>query len=245
MDILKTMGAVAGIGGLALGVFLILFRDFLRKLLLPKLGKEQAYRLLRLFLVLVWSIAVIGIAAWVVLEFRPKEPTVVQVPEGCLPKQTNRAGLVLLETVTECPVASAKQKALLAQKNVDATISYLQSVGRVNEVIVMPAMKEFITEPTEPRWKTLLLQVKHIAQAIDKATQSISSLDPESAAKMGPELTDLSSLLRGRSALIFELKETPMTVEQATQWSEQYKGLVNRLNENLVTIRGKMTAIQS
>lgn len=92
---LKTAGAVAGIGGLALGVFLILFRDFLRRALFPQLSKMHAFRLLRLFLILVWSVAVAGIAAWMVLELRPP-PVPIAVPAPPIPTP------VASKTVTVC-----------------------------------------------------------------------------------------------------------------------------------------------
>jgi hypothetical protein len=74
METLKAMGAVAGIGGLALGVVLILFRDVIRQILVkfPGISRQHAYQLIRLFLILVWSIGVIGIGAWVTLELQPK-----------------------------------------------------------------------------------------------------------------------------------------------------------------------------
>ncbi|SNC59462.1 hypothetical protein SAMN04487881_0061 [Marinobacter sp. es.048] len=56
-EILKVAGSVAGIGGLALGVFLILFQ----KLQLPRGTRKH----LTLFMWLVWSICVIGIAAYI------------------------------------------------------------------------------------------------------------------------------------------------------------------------------------
>lgn len=43
-QILKTVGQVAGIGGLALGVFLLLFEDTIRKQIFPTLTKAYAYR---------------------------------------------------------------------------------------------------------------------------------------------------------------------------------------------------------
>jgi hypothetical protein len=64
-EILKIVGQVAGIGGLALGVFLILFRDVIRKNIFPRLNEVQAYRLLIVIVILVWSIAIVGIVAWV------------------------------------------------------------------------------------------------------------------------------------------------------------------------------------
>ena len=64
-DVLKVVGQVAGIGGLALGVFLLLFREIIRRNIFPMLPPAEAYRLLRLITGAVWSVAVVGIAAWV------------------------------------------------------------------------------------------------------------------------------------------------------------------------------------
>jgi len=50
---------------LALGIFFLLFREVIRKSIFPTLKKDDAYRLLRLIAVLIWSVAVIGIGAWV------------------------------------------------------------------------------------------------------------------------------------------------------------------------------------
>jgi hypothetical protein len=63
--ILETVGKVAGIGGIALGVFLLLFRDVIRKSIFPQLTKAQAYSLLRLIVVLVFLVAIAGLGAWV------------------------------------------------------------------------------------------------------------------------------------------------------------------------------------
>jgi hypothetical protein len=64
-EILRTVGQIAGIGGLALGVLLIVFRDIVRKNIFPKLPPAEAYRLLRLVTMAVWSVTIVGIVAWV------------------------------------------------------------------------------------------------------------------------------------------------------------------------------------
>src|SRR5579863_6947943 len=64
--ILKTVGQIAGIGGISLGVVLILFRDVIRKNIFPKLGVAEAYKLLRLIIVLVFLIGIAGLTAWVI-----------------------------------------------------------------------------------------------------------------------------------------------------------------------------------
>lgn len=64
-EFFKTLGQVAGIGGLALGIFLILFRDIVAKNIFPMLSQKDAYRLLRLIAVLVFGVAIFSISAWV------------------------------------------------------------------------------------------------------------------------------------------------------------------------------------
>lgn len=63
--ILTVVAQVAGIGGIALGVLLLVFRDIIRRNIFPKLSRHNAYSLLRLMVVLVWSIALVGIVAWI------------------------------------------------------------------------------------------------------------------------------------------------------------------------------------
>jgi hypothetical protein len=65
VEVLKIVGQVAGIGGLALGVFLLLCRDIIRKNIFPTLSAAEAYRLLWWIVVAVWSVAIVGVAAWV------------------------------------------------------------------------------------------------------------------------------------------------------------------------------------
>ena len=64
LELLNSLGQVAGIGGVALGVLLLLFRDVIRKKIFPQLTKRQGYRVVLLFLILTWSVAIAGIIAW-------------------------------------------------------------------------------------------------------------------------------------------------------------------------------------
>lgn len=85
---LKTAGQIAGIGGLAIGMLVLIFRDVIRKKIFPKLSREQAYSLLRLILILAWSVALVGIAAWVYTNHSPPpkpEPTAGKVASANQP----------------------------------------------------------------------------------------------------------------------------------------------------------------
>ena len=61
----EIFGQIAGIGGLSLGLFLILFRDFIRKKIFSKLDSKQSFLIISLFLILTWAIAFVGIVSWI------------------------------------------------------------------------------------------------------------------------------------------------------------------------------------
>ena len=63
-EILKTVGQIAGIGGLSLGLALLLFREIIRKNIFPRLSKNDAYRLLRLIGTFVFILALVGLVFW-------------------------------------------------------------------------------------------------------------------------------------------------------------------------------------
>lgn len=64
-ELIKSVGQIAGVGGIALGVMLFLFRDIIRKNLISKLTKTDSYKILRLIIILVWIVTIFGIYAWV------------------------------------------------------------------------------------------------------------------------------------------------------------------------------------
>jgi hypothetical protein len=64
--LLETLGRIAGIGGIAAGVLLIVFREVLRKTVFSKISPDHSYRLLRLVVVFTGLVAIGGLATWAV-----------------------------------------------------------------------------------------------------------------------------------------------------------------------------------
>jgi len=62
--LLESLGQIAGIGGIALGVFLLLFRKLLETIVVPGLTKAHWFKVIITFMILVWSVAILGIGAW-------------------------------------------------------------------------------------------------------------------------------------------------------------------------------------
>lgn len=71
MAALKTLGQLAGIGGIALGVLLLIFRDVIRRNIFPNLQQGQSYRLITLVVVLTFAISALGVWAWVYVQRSP------------------------------------------------------------------------------------------------------------------------------------------------------------------------------
>lgn len=90
-DLLKYLGRIAGIGGISLGVFLILFREVIRKKIFPSLDKDAAYRLLRMVLLLTWTMALVGIIAWLFISYNNN--TKAEKPAEALPSNSNSVTL--------------------------------------------------------------------------------------------------------------------------------------------------------
>jgi len=70
-QVLQVTGKVAGIGGLALGIFLLLFREVIRKNIFPTLSDEEAYKLIRQFMYLTFCLALFGLASWTYISVAP------------------------------------------------------------------------------------------------------------------------------------------------------------------------------
>jgi hypothetical protein len=72
LQILKTLGVMAGVAGLVLGVLLIVLREVLRQTIFPKMTQKDAYRLLGSIVFVVWSIGISGLAVWYWTQPGPK-----------------------------------------------------------------------------------------------------------------------------------------------------------------------------
>ena len=66
--ILRSLGKVAGLGGIALGVFLLIFQGVLQKQFLPQAGlaSAQAFAIILSLMILTFGVAGIGVIAWLV-----------------------------------------------------------------------------------------------------------------------------------------------------------------------------------
>ena len=91
IQLLQAVGKIAGIGGLALGVFVLLFDEVIRKNIFPMLSDDHASGLIRQFMYLTFGIAVFGIGAWTYVSV--KTPSASAAPVRAVhPGAINLAG---------------------------------------------------------------------------------------------------------------------------------------------------------
>jgi hypothetical protein len=66
LQALGTIAQFAGIGGIAVFAFLVLFRELIVKPgIFPQLPQAEAYKIIRLFMILTFMVTLVGIGAWV------------------------------------------------------------------------------------------------------------------------------------------------------------------------------------
>jgi hypothetical protein len=79
LDIIKAFSKVAGIGGVALALFLTVSKEIIRKKIFPTLTKKQAFNVVRLIIVLTWLLAIFGLVAWFFYERYPEKGSMIKV----------------------------------------------------------------------------------------------------------------------------------------------------------------------
>jgi hypothetical protein len=71
--VLSVFGKIAGLGGLALGVFFLIFRGLLGLQIIPKIGfsQGQAFAIVLAILILTFGVATIGVITWLISRLDP------------------------------------------------------------------------------------------------------------------------------------------------------------------------------
>lgn len=87
MQLLQSLGQIAGIAGIGLGVIFLIFRDAIGGPLAKNLGEQNAYGLLRLVTILSFAAGMAGVAGYVAINLLgDKKPTekqqTVPLPSG-------------------------------------------------------------------------------------------------------------------------------------------------------------------
>lgn len=70
---IENLARIAGIGGVAVGVLLILFREVLRRTVFSRISPDHSFQLLRLVVVFTGVVAIGGLATWAVVGRRNDE----------------------------------------------------------------------------------------------------------------------------------------------------------------------------
>lgn len=67
MEGIEVLAKYAGIGGIAIGCASLVFKDFLKSKYFSNVTGDQTYKLFRLLLYIVWSIAVLGVISYLII----------------------------------------------------------------------------------------------------------------------------------------------------------------------------------
>lgn len=81
-ELLQSLGKIAGIGGIALGVFFLIVKYVLAMVQPTRLPSAQTSALLNRTLLAAWSIAVLGVSAWFIGNMVANQPAPLAAEGG-------------------------------------------------------------------------------------------------------------------------------------------------------------------
>lgn len=125
--LLTSLGKIAGLGGIALGVLLLIFQGVLQKQFLPQAGltSDQAFAIILSLLILTFGISGIGVIAWLIgRAVGPKAPM-------SIPAMSTFAGLMAL-VLGAAVYIGAQAKSAPKPASVEATNGSIGIAGDVN-----------------------------------------------------------------------------------------------------------------
>jgi len=236
VELLKTVGQVAGIGGLAIGALVLIFRDIIRKNIFPKLPAQSAYHLLRLIIIAAWSISAMGIAAYAYVKTL-NGPSSVTTTGDCSPTIIGFEGPVQLS----CNL-SADQMRDNAESNLETLASELRILSTAQSGYLIPSLGAYVANPSEQTWAVARGHVARVKRRLDAAIDSAIAYDASLEHQLGPTLQSLHGTLNARAQLLAGLPEAPPDRDFVVEWASQYRQVLRQLAAELASLQEKIQA---
>jgi hypothetical protein len=248
-QVLKTVGQIAGIGGLSLGVLLLVFRDIIRKNIFPKLSAPDSYRLLRLITGAVWSIAILGIVAWVYIQIQQDHA----VQEGHAASSATvgtgiaNTGEQIFESAVNIGIPSDELESLVRDRTASlrdladaqkTTIQLLQEKLQLNDRQVLSALRAAGQEQVPPeQLGTKLVEIAARYKALQQLYDALQQ-DPwlRNDAKFSGLMAEAQTALSGGQI---------QSAEQLIGDCSSKTGLVSSVIKKISTSPGSSLTLES
>ncbi len=200
-EVLKTVGSIAGLGGLALGVFLLLFR----RISLPQATRRH----LTLFMWLVWGIALVGVVCYALPEIiRAFQAAPDKPSTGVSPPIAN---LIDHEARLRAQVAGALAGTVAESEQIQDVVGgvafFIQLEGKASiksvkravlgvgfDVFILDCDNRMIMHPTKP-----MLNGKRVGTQVDAAGNQVFRQMVTKALDDGSGWVPLKWIPRGRT----------------------------------------------
>ena len=251
VSLLQSLGQIAGVGGIALGVFLFLFRDALAKMALPAFGEENAYKLVRLFLILVAAIAGFGLFLWAMVAIFVGDRDVGTEPDPVIEvavvgdqcaktiESSSEASEAYVRISTKCDLDDAGV-ADAAEASIQAAYSALMGLSMSQSYYFMPAFKDYAEDPTAQKWALVIEEVQKIDALVETARESLEAYTRTLSPTEAETFNELHGLIHERRSLLLffqdekgELILDPQnrkTPEEFDEFAFHYQMLIGSLS---------------
>ena len=211
----------------------------------PQLPASKAFRILRLILVLTWSIGALGIVAWAyVTRITPtptlgrNSPTISGVGGNVT---VGRNSPTISDVGGPVTVVYYENKEALranAEGNLRKCIQELNGLLTSQNSYLLPAMQKYIESPSPETWDLVRSEVKETQSRLQAAVHSVIDYDSEQTSSM----RELHQNLFGKETLLAQLPQNPPDAAFATAWNTQFGAYVEQVSAQLQALRAKLLA---
>jgi hypothetical protein len=211
---LEKLGKVAGIGGIAIGAIVLIFRDIIAREIFTTLPPELTYDLLRLIIILAFVIGLVGVLGWIWQQYIDRTRP---IPVGRPPSEVGTTPID-----DELRLALRELSRLRADQN----------------MYILPTLEEYANTPTAANWKVAKSDLDRVRGAINRCRDAIV----EYAAVTDDEVTfnGVNTILLQREvvlATIYDHLSRLPDVKEIKNINTAYRDLALKLQRALSTVK--------
>ena len=213
---LAELGKYCGLAGLALGALLLGFRDVVRTKALGRMSARHSFELLRLALVLLFSLAFAGGGAWLYVHTRSDEGL-------CAPSvATSDLSGVEVKRACQRDAVAARSQAL---SSAEAVRQAIRGLLAAQIPFFSGAIQLYAAHPTRDNWRRVVEYRRDVDGRLNKAVAALA--DYQGASDRPAIANPLRRLLTRRMAFLSQLDEArPMPPARAQAARQEYRQII-------------------
>lgn len=162
----------------------------------------------------------------------------------CAPVINHTTGNVTINIVCGLSKAALKENAVDALQSVSSNLRAVVATStarqQINRNYLLPALEDYIQRPSPGQWAVLQRHAQRSQQYLEAAIDAVIAYDVSLKGVSRPILDRLHSSMYNRTRLLASLRDEPMSPNEAREWAQQYKRLLDQTAEDVDALQNRV-----